>query len=70
MFITSSQAVTIQLADNLAEFLHTAYNFLGFYKTQNGFLFLCKLFIFFSLLVVPGLQCTFKSPLVCHVYEF
>ena len=48
----------------MAEFYHTAYNFLGFYKTSSRFLFLC------SLLVQLGLQCTFKSPLVCHAYEF
>ena len=64
----------------MAEFLNTAYNFLGFCKTQNRFLFFCVFlcfvfcvfccFFFCSLSVVLGLQCTFKSPLFCHVYEF
>ena len=55
MLMKSSWAVTIQLADNVAEFLHTAYNFLGFYKTQNRFLFLCK---FFFLLIISSARVT------------
>ena len=54
----------------MAEFYHTAYNFLGFYITKNRFFLCVNCLLFFSLLVVLGLPCTFKSPLVCHAYEF
>lgn len=50
MLMKSSYAVTIQLADNVAEFLHTAYNFLGFYKTQRRFFF-CVNCLFFVLII-------------------